>query len=75
MFNEQPLTQRSIICAVCMKKSTEHFPGAGWPGWGNINGVELNGKANPILCPTHLSKVMDFIDGLADKNKSIITEF
>lgn len=57
---------RVIRCDVpgCGTKCTESEPNAGWQGWGALNGVELNGVANPNLCPAHLAQVAEFLDTL-----------
>lgn len=55
---------RTIRCAVCGKTHTEAAPNVGFPGWGAVHGVELNGEANPTLCPEHLASVMNYIEEL-----------
>lgn len=53
---------RTIICDVCGKAETESTPNAGWDGWGSLQGIELDGVPNPILCPAHLVRVADRVD-------------
>lgn len=57
---------RTIECDKCHKTQTEPVPNVGWQGWGAIHGVELNGVANPNLCPECLAPVMEFIDKETD---------
>ena len=45
---------RQIKCDLCEETATEQAPGDGWPGWGELKGVVLNGAHNPCLCPRHL---------------------
>ena len=54
--------KRTISCNVCGSTAEEVSPEQGWPGWGAIHGVALNGVTNPNLCPLCLVKVMEFID-------------
>lgn len=54
---------RNIECDVCHATQQEQEANAGWPGWGAVQGVQLNGIPNPSLCPDCLTKVMVFIDG------------
>lgn len=53
---------RTIECCICGERYTEKNAGEGFPGWGAIQGIILNGEANPDLCPDHLTKVANFID-------------
>lgn len=57
---------RLISCDItgCEEKLLEEEPGKGWPRWGTLQGVQLNGIANPCLCPSHLEKASDFVDRL-----------
>lgn len=55
--------KRTITCDVCEASQEEALPEQGWPGWGAIQGVVLDGIANPNLCPSCLASVMNFIDG------------
>ena len=58
------MIKRTIQCDVCGFQETESQANAGWPNWGQLNGIELNGNENPYLCPTHLSETADFVDSL-----------
>jgi len=55
---------RTIKCDICGAVYTEQRDGEGFPGWGALQGVILDGAANPSLCPDHLKAAADFIDGL-----------
>ena len=57
---------RQIKCdvAACSVVLTEHEPNAGFPGWGALHGVMMNGSVNPNLCPACLAKVAEFMDKL-----------
>ncbi len=54
---------RTITCDApeCKHLEQEQAPGAGWPGWGAIQGIAIDGKENPSLCPRHLKAIADFI--------------
>ena len=58
--------KRVIKCDIpnCPYYREEVEYGGGWEGWGQIQGVALNGKANPDLCPEHLKQTMNFVDKL-----------
>jgi len=58
---------RTIRCAVCGASHTEEKEGDGFPGWGELRGVALDGEANPTLCPHHLSEATDFIDSMKQR--------
>lgn len=53
---------RTICCDVCKAESRESEPGAGFPGWGGIKGVELNKVVDPNFCPQCLALIMNFIE-------------
>lgn len=53
---------RTVECDICRSSYTEEGYGAGFPGWMNILGIELDGNSQIWLCPTHMGKVADFID-------------
>lgn len=59
-------TLRTVYCDIkgCDHKHEEVAFGAGWPGWGQLSGIELNGMPNPMLCPEHLQYIADFADRL-----------
>jgi hypothetical protein len=54
---------RTICCDApgCDKRLQENEPGAGFPGWGALQGIALDGKENPALCPEHLAKLADLL--------------
>jgi len=58
------MIKRTIKCDICGVEAIEPIDGGGWPGWGGLNGIALDGVPNPSLCPKHLAQVADFIDGL-----------
>jgi hypothetical protein len=53
---------RTITCDVCGNSATETTPGEGWPGWGALQGIKLNGVDNPNLCPKHLAAAANALD-------------
>lgn len=57
---------RTIKCDVCGATETEVQSNSGWPSWGSLNGVSLNGTDNPCLCPMHLARVADFVDRMCE---------
>lgn len=57
---------KTIRCDVCKKTEQEKEPNAGWPGWGALQGINLNGVDNPNLCPTHLGHVAELLSHTAD---------
>lgn len=61
---------RKVICAVCGKERQERNYGEGWPGWGQLNGIILNGDENPYLCEDHLAMTANFVDSLVDNEGS-----
>jgi hypothetical protein len=58
--------RRQIECDIpgCTAKFIETSPGEGWTGWGALQGISLNGKDNPCLCPDHLKAAAEFTSGL-----------
>jgi hypothetical protein len=40
----------------------EDAPNAGWEGWGQLQGIVLDGVPNPHLCPDCLGSVADYVD-------------
>ena len=54
-------------CDICGKTQTEEAHGSGFPGWGALHGIVLNGVANPWLCPKHLHQVAKFVDQLTEE--------
>ena len=55
---------RSIKCDSCGLIRQESGQGGGFSGWGQINGVALNGIDNPEFCPECLGRIMEYIDGM-----------
>lgn len=57
---------RTVQCDIpgCDKNLEEDQFGTGFPGWGQLSGIALNGIPNPMLCPEHLHKVADAVDAL-----------
>ena len=57
---------RYIKCDVegCQETKAEEQEGHGFDGWGAVNGIALNGHANPNLCPKHLALVAEYTDKL-----------
>lgn len=46
----------------CAETLLEAQEGAGWPGWGHIAGLAVNGAERDLhLCPLHLERVTAFI--------------
>ena len=58
---------RTIKCAVCGKEEREQKGQNGFPNWGSLNGIALDGEPNPTLCPEHLSMTAQFVDALKGK--------
>jgi hypothetical protein len=61
------MMRRIIVCDVCNKMVTEDNEGEGFPGWGALQGIKLEGVANPNLCPEHLKIVADLVAKLKDE--------
>jgi len=62
---------RTIRCDVCNLTETEKSPGAGFPGWGALQGIQFDSDIiNPELCPAHLAEVAEFTHQLRDKERS-----
>ena len=57
---------RIITCDIkdCQTRYEEVRTGAGFPGWGQLNGIVLNDIPNPSLCPKHLAQIAAFVDNL-----------
>lgn len=58
------MIKRTVVCGICTEQYTEEKEGDGFPGWGQISGIILNGDTNPYLCPKHLKNVANFADEL-----------
>ena len=54
--------KRTVCCDMCGVVQEEAKLDAGWPGWGAIQGVALDGVACPALCPECLAILMTFIE-------------
>lgn len=57
---------RTMTCDIknCLSSYTEKKPGDGFPGWGQLNGICLDGNDNPCLCPDHLTRMAEYADKL-----------
>jgi len=55
---------RTIKCDICGISYTEDREGAGFPGWGALQGVSLDDVSNPSLCPGHLAMFGEYADKL-----------
>lgn len=62
---------RKVYCDCCDASHEESVPGDGFPGWGQLNGIVLDGSENPYLCPSCLAVVADFTDRLREKNLGV----
>jgi len=60
------MIKRTIKCDICEAEMVEPVDGGGWPGWGGLNGIALDGVPNPTLCPEHLAVVADFVNDLKE---------
>ena len=58
--------RRTVCCDICDDMYTEKNPNDGFPGWGQFNGITLDGVDNPYLCPDHLKKAADFVDDMKE---------
>ena len=58
--------KRTLTCDIpgCVACCVEESFAAGWPGWGELKGIALNGTENPHLCPEHLRRTAEFIDSM-----------
>jgi len=55
---------RTVRCSICGNEYTEPKPNEGWQDWGALQGIILDGDENPMLCPTHLADVANYVDKL-----------
>ena len=59
--------KRTVCCDICPVTYTEEKPNEGFPGWGQLIGIELDGVENPYLCPEHLKKTAEFVDNMKEE--------
>lgn len=52
----------------CEAQHTEATVGEGAQGWGQVSGIVLHGKDNPLFCPAHLSLLAEFIHDVMEIN-------
>ena len=62
------MIKQTIICATCNAHYTESKEGDGFPGWGALKGIVLDGEDNPHLCPSCLSIVASYVDQMKKGN-------
>lgn len=60
---------RTITCEVCGQTYTEEAHGNGFPGWGALQGITLDGVDNPTLCPAHKAVLADCLDQLKQQHQ------
>lgn len=67
-----PVSSRTVTCDIkgCSATMQEKEFGLGFPSWGQLMGIVLNGVPNPMLCPGHLHRVADYVDSLEEIHKS-----
>jgi len=58
---------RTAVCDVCGLSEEEETLNVGWPGWGQLSGLILDSKENPLLCPRHKAELADHLDVLCKK--------
>ena len=63
---------RTIQCTVCKNRYTEKQQDEGFPGWGQLMGISLNGDSNPYLCPVHLARVANFLDAQITEHLHVV---
>jgi len=61
---------RTIHCDICGAHYGETDAGEGFPDWGQLSGVSLDGDPNPTLCPVCLSRAAAFIDELKEEHRN-----
>ena len=61
--------KKTVCCDICNEMYTEEKPNEGFPEWGQVTGITLNGVDNPYLCPMHLAMTADFINNLVEEDK------
>jgi hypothetical protein len=63
---------RLVTCDIkgCTNRHEERAPGDGFPGWGQLSGIILDGNQNPMLCPEHLGQVAMYADGLSKRGEA-----
>ena len=60
---------KTIICDVCGLSQIEPETGDGFPRWGQVNGIKLDGVDNPMVCPDHLIQVAELLNDLKHGEK------
>jgi len=62
---------KTVTCDICGEDYQELRSGDGFPGWGQLQGIALDGIDNPYFCPTHLAVVANFVSNLRDKEHGL----
>lgn len=63
------MIKRTIFCDLCTDTfKTEKTEGSGFSGWGQLNGIVLNEKENPHVCPECLSTLANKADEIYEEN-------
>jgi hypothetical protein len=50
-----------VTCDICGESYRELKYGEGFPGWGQLHGIALDGVPDPYFCPEHLAEISDFV--------------
>lgn len=58
------MIKRTVVCGICGIAYTEQSNGEGFPNWGQLQGIVLDGDENPYLCPQHLAFTAEGLDRL-----------
>ena len=53
----------------CSNRYVETEFNTGAQGWGELHGVTVNGSTPPLLCPTHLAVLLEFITDVMEMNQ------
>lgn len=62
------MIKKIFKCDGCGYEQLEPVQDMGVRGWSGINGVMLNGSANPIFCPRCTTNIMEYVDKMAEKD-------
>lgn len=62
---------RKAKCTVCGLEEGEITAGLGWVGWMKIEGVEIDGDIEVMLCPEHMATIADVIDKEKEKRNGV----